>query len=93
MTHRENMLALLRGETRGRFPPGTSWAYSNSGYVVLGLVVARVSGKPFSDFLRQRIFAPLEMDGTVAYEKGRSEIRRRAFGHSREDIRLFETGL
>ena len=49
----DEVLALLRGETKGRFAPGTSWAYSNSGYVVLGLVVARVSGKPFGDFLRR----------------------------------------
>jgi CubicO group peptidase (beta-lactamase class C family) len=80
----DEVLALLRGETKGLFPPGTSWAYSNSGYVVLGLVVARVSGKPFGDFLRQRIFAPLEMDGTLAYEKGRNEVRERAFGHARD---------
>jgi CubicO group peptidase (beta-lactamase class C family) len=80
----DEVLALLRGETKGRFPPGTSWAYSNSGYVVLGLVVARVSGKPFGDFLRQRVFAPLEMDGTLAYEKGRNEVRHRALGHTRD---------
>jgi CubicO group peptidase (beta-lactamase class C family) len=82
--HDDEVLALLRSETKGRFPPGTSWAYSNSGYVVLGLVVARASGKPFGDFLRQRIFAPLEMGGTLAYEKGRNEVRRRAFGHTRD---------
>ena len=82
--HDDEVLTLLRGETKGRFPPGTSWAYSNSGYVVLGLVVARVSGKPFGDFLHQRIFAPLRMEATLAYEKGRNEIRRRAFGHRRE---------
>jgi CubicO group peptidase (beta-lactamase class C family) len=80
----DEVLALLRGETKGLFPPGTSWAYSNSGYVVLGLVVARVSGKPFGDFLRQRIFAPLGMDRTLAYEKGRNEVRDRAFGHARD---------
>jgi CubicO group peptidase (beta-lactamase class C family) len=82
--HDDEVLALLRGETKGRFAPGTSWAYSNSGYVVLGLVVARVSGKPFGDFLRQRIFAPLEMEDTLAYEKGRNEVRRRAYGHTRD---------
>ena len=80
----DEVLALLRGETKGLFAPGTSWAYSNSGYVVLGLVVARVSGKPFGDFLRQRIFAPLEMDHTLAYEKGRNEVPDRAFGHARD---------
>jgi len=82
--HDDEVLALLRGETKGVFVPGTSWAYSNSGYVVLGLVVARVSGKPFGDFLRQRIFAPLEMEDTLAYEKGRNEVRRRAYGHARD---------
>jgi CubicO group peptidase (beta-lactamase class C family) len=83
--HDDEVLALLRGETRARFAPGTSWAYSNSGYVVLGLVVARVSGTPFGDFLRQRIFAPLDMGHTLAYEKGRNAVERRAFGHTRGD--------
>ena len=82
--HDDEVLALLRGETKGRFAPGTSWAYSNSGYVVLGLVVARLSGKPFGDFLRQRVFAPLEMGHTLAYEKGRNEVERRAYGHARD---------
>jgi CubicO group peptidase (beta-lactamase class C family) len=82
--HDDEVLGLLRGATTGRFAPGTSWAYSNSGYVVLGLVVARVSGKPFGEFLHQRLFAPLEMGRTVAYEKGRGEVERRAYGHSRD---------
>jgi CubicO group peptidase (beta-lactamase class C family) len=80
----DEVLSLLRGETKGRFEPGTRWAYSNSGYVVLGLVVARVSGKAFPDFLRQRIFRPLEMTHTLAYEKGKSEVPPRAFGHTKE---------
>jgi CubicO group peptidase (beta-lactamase class C family) len=80
----DEVFALLRGETKGRFAPGTSWAYSNSGYVVLGLAVARVSGVSFGDFLRHRIFTPLEMDGTLAYVRGRNEVRRRAFGHARD---------
>jgi CubicO group peptidase (beta-lactamase class C family) len=82
--HDDEVLALLRSEKTGRFAPGTSWAYSNSGYVVLGLVVARVSGKPFGDFLHQRIFKPLAMDHTLAYEKGRNEVERRAFGHAKD---------
>lgn len=87
----EEVLALLRSATRGRFPPGTSWAYSNSGYVVLGLVVARVAGKPFGDFLRERVFAPLEMDRTLAYERGRNQPASRAFGHTREPDGFRET--
>jgi CubicO group peptidase (beta-lactamase class C family) len=80
----DEVLALLRGETEGRFAPGTRWDYCNSGYVLLGLIVGRVSGKPFGDFLQKRIFTPLEMSRTLAYEKGRNEVDRRAFGHARD---------
>jgi CubicO group peptidase (beta-lactamase class C family) len=79
------VLKLLKHEKSGKFAPGTSWSYSNSGYVVLGLVVARVSGKSYADFLRQRIFAPLKMNHTIVFQKGKNEVVNRAFGHSRED--------
>jgi CubicO group peptidase (beta-lactamase class C family) len=64
--------------------PGGNWAYSNSGYVLLGLVVEEASARPFADFLRDRIFAPLEMTGTAAYERGRSDVPDRAYGHTRD---------
>ena len=82
--HDADVLALLEKEHTTLFPPGTKWAYSNSGYVVLGLVVAKVSGKSFGEFLHERIFAPLNMDQTLAYEKGKNEVANRAFGHSRD---------
>jgi CubicO group peptidase (beta-lactamase class C family) len=78
------VLQLLEKETAGKFAPGTRWSYSNSGYVVLGLVVAKMSGKPFAQFLRERIFAPLGMTQSLAYEKGKSEVSRRAYGHTKE---------
>jgi CubicO group peptidase (beta-lactamase class C family) len=87
----EEVLALLEKERAGKFAPGASWAYSNSGYVVLGLVVAKVSGLSYADFLQQRIFAPLGMKDTVVYQKGKNEIRNRAFGHSLENGKLVET--
>lgn len=89
--HDEEVLALLEKETRGKFAPGTSWAYSNSGYVVLGLIVAKVSGVSYPEFLEQRIFAPLHMRNTLAYQKGKKEVPLRAFGHSREHGKLILT--
>src|SRR5712691_1899070 len=74
----DEVLALLQTETHGLFSPGTSWAYSNSGYVLLGLIAARAADKPFGDVLRERIFAPLGMTRTLAYEKGRNEVPDRA---------------
>jgi CubicO group peptidase (beta-lactamase class C family) len=87
----DEVLALLKQETKGKFAPGTSWSYSNSGYVVLGLIVAKASGQSYGDFLHARIFAPLHMDHTIVYQKGKNEVANRAFGHSKEDNTLKET--
>ena len=85
------VLELLKKEKRGKFAPGASWSYSNSGYVILGLVVAKASGKTYGEFLRERVFIPLKMNHTVVYEKGKNEVSNRAFGHSKENDALKET--
>ena len=84
----EEVLGLLEKQTRGKFAPGTSWAYSNSGYVVLGLIVAKASGVSYPEFLKRRILDPLHMQNTLAYQRGSKEIPHRAFGHSRERGKL-----
>jgi len=78
------VLTLLKQTNHSMFPPGTQWYYSNSAYVVLGLIVAKVSGQSFPEFLHQHIFAPLKMDHTVAYVKGQNEITNRAYGHTKD---------
>jgi CubicO group peptidase (beta-lactamase class C family) len=78
------VLEILERQKTTKFPPGAKWDYSNSGYAVLAMVVGKVSGQPFGDFLHARIFAPLKMDATVAYEKGKNEVSNRAYGHTRE---------
>lgn len=85
------VLALLEQQTRGKFPPGTRWAYSNSGYVVLGLIVAKVSGVSYRDFLERRIFAPVGMEHSVVYQKGQNDITERAYGNSKENGKWVET--
>jgi D-alanyl-D-alanine carboxypeptidase len=47
------------------FEPGTKWQYSNTNYVIAGLIVEKVSGMPLLDFLQKRVFTPLHMT-TVA---------------------------
>ncbi len=87
----DEVLELLKKERNAKFAPGTSWAYSNSGYVVLGAVVAKVSRKSYANFLHDRIFAPLKMDHTIVFQKGRNEVTNRALGHSKENGVLKET--
>ncbi|MBV9497286.1 MAG: beta-lactamase family protein [Acidobacteria bacterium] len=43
------------------FEPGTKWQYSNTNYVIAGLIVERVAGLPLLDFLKKRVFEPLKM--------------------------------
>ncbi len=78
------VLELLKKEKKGKFAPGTSWSYSNSGYVVLGLLIAKVSGMPYGEFLRSRIFEPLKMNHTIVFQEGKNKMVNRAFGHSKE---------
>jgi D-alanyl-D-alanine carboxypeptidase len=61
------VLALLGPST---FAPGTSWAYSNTNYLIAGLLVERVTGHPFADELERRITGPLKLLGTGVPAKG-----------------------
>jgi len=85
------VLSLLEKETKGKFTPGSKWDYSNSGYVMLGLIVAKVSGKSYGDFLRERILAPLNMTDTVVFQKGKNTVANRAYGHSKNGDAFKET--
>lgn len=69
------------------FEPGTDWAYSDTGYFVLGLLIERASGLPYEDFLRRRIFAPLGMTSTRLMGPAGVEDDR-ATGYARVDGRL-----
>ncbi len=57
------IIALVSGAPL-EFRPGEKWNYSNTGYFLLGMIIERVSGKPYEDFLRERIFQPLGMVDT-----------------------------
>ena len=82
--HDADVLTLLQSQDRTYFAPGTSYRYSNSAYALLALIVGKASGKTFATFLRERIFLPLGMNDTVAYEEGISVVANRAFGYSKE---------
>lgn len=80
--HDADVLRLLESHDTTYFKAGTSYQYSNSGYALLALIVEKTSGKSFATFLHDRIFAPLGMNHTVAFEKGISTVSNRAFGYT-----------
>ncbi len=60
----EEAVALLLRQTGLNFEPGTAMEYSNSGYILLAEVVGRVSGKPFPQFVQERMLDPLGMNNS-----------------------------
>jgi D-alanyl-D-alanine carboxypeptidase len=50
------------------FDPGSRWQYSNTNYVIAASIVERVSGKPFMQFMRERIFTPLRMTSVADFD-------------------------
>lgn len=60
---RDEMIGIFQGY-RSDFEPGTKWNYSNSGYSMLGYIIEKVTGKPYEQVMRKRIFRPLGMNQT-----------------------------
>ena len=63
------------------FQPGEKWAYSNSNYALLGLLIEKVSGQSYRDFLQQNIFTPLKMSHS-GYDSNAAIIPHRASGYA-----------
>jgi len=75
-------LPLVKGDT-GRFEPGTSWSYSNTGFLLLGAIVEKASGQPYEQYVRDHVFSPAGMTDTEWPYFDQSP-RNVAFGYERE---------
>ncbi len=69
------------------FPPGTRWAYTNSAHPLLGMIIERVSGKPYEQFVVERIFGPAGMTDT-RFKHPEEIVPRRSGGYVDHDGRL-----
>lgn len=69
------------------FTPATNWSYSNTGYILLGMIVEKISGQSYADFLKTNILEPLRMSES-GYDKARKIIKERASGYDMIDGRV-----
>ena len=78
------------------FTPGERYNYSNGAYVMLAMIIEKVSGQPLNKFMKEHIFEPLGMDNTLVYVKDTPSIQKRAIGYTPawtlEDYTIFTTG-
>lgn len=79
----KDVLRLIEQQDSVAFKPGEKFEYSNTAYSLLSLVVEKVSGMPYRDFLRKKIFDPLGMTHTTTNVMGDS-IYDRAYGYDRK---------
>lgn len=92
-TIHEAVQALAR-QTGTNFAPGARYEYSNTGYFLLGVVVARVSGQSLADFSERHIFGPLGMTSTRIVDRYPDDIEALARGYSPrgDGFEIDETG-
>ncbi|RYU92170.1 class A beta-lactamase-related serine hydrolase [Mucilaginibacter terrigena] len=76
-------LSLIMRQRGLNFVPGDEWSYSNSGFVLLTEIAARVAKMPFADYMRKRIFEPLGMKKTIYVSDMQQVIPNRALGYAK----------
>jgi len=69
------------------FDPGEKWSYSNSGYLLLGWIVERVSGRSYAEFLKEQFFDPLGMKDTGVHTRG-AGLENEAIGYAQQGDRV-----
>jgi CubicO group peptidase (beta-lactamase class C family) len=73
---------LVRGE-RPAFEPGSEWSYSNTGYLLLGAIIEKVTGGSYYDYVREHICSPAGMNDTDCYDMDKV-VPNLAIGYTRE---------
>src|SRR5713101_3187260 len=87
----EKLVARFRDKPL-EFQPGEKWNYSNSGYVLLGYLIEKISGQPYAKFVQENIFTPLGMTSS-GYDSNTAIIRHRAAGYTPSPSGPVNTGF
>ncbi len=78
---REEALRVVQRQPELQNAPGAEWNYNNTGYLLLGMVVERVTGEPFAPWMETHVFHPVGMRHTVIREDPRQVIPDAAYGY------------
>ncbi|GHA55723.1 serine hydrolase domain-containing protein [Pontibacter akesuensis] len=84
----EEVLEITAAQPSLLFPAGTQFRYSNTGYVLLGLLVERITSMGYDDFLQEHIFRPLHMHRSTLY-RANTTIPNRAMGYAADGAGSF----
>ena len=77
----DSLVAIIAPDSL-MFEPGSHFYYNNTGYFMLGMLIEQVTGKPYGDYLEEKLFAPNGLKSTI-YCDTRCIIPHRAQGYDR----------
>ena len=94
LTNQEVLELMVQYKPHPEFMPDRRYKYSNTGYAMLALIVERISGLPFHDFMDQHIFLPLGMANSFVYNpNSRKTIEYETKGYNRNRRKSYEDFL
>ncbi len=90
--YRPEQLVKLFADSTLEFKPGERFNYSNSGYILLGYIIEKVTGKSYEQVLQENIFTPLKMNNT-GYDHRETILKNRAAGYEKNGRHYFNAGF
>lgn len=87
---------LVKNKISLNFEPNTQSSYSNTGYVILAMIIEKVTGKSYSEFMEQTIFKPLKMKYTYLYnpkEKGNYQVMPFTFTYKDDELGTYQNKI
>ncbi len=76
------VLTMMKAQDSTLFKPGSKCLYSNSAYAILAMIIEKISGQSFAEYMKKELFEPLGMMQTSVYEQAQA-IENRAFGYTK----------
>jgi len=86
--HDIDVLNYIRNTDEQYFETGLKYQYSNTAYVILGLIIEKASGMILNDYLTKVIFKPLDMQNTMMNIEPVTDVPNRAYGHVKTNNKL-----
>src|SRR5581483_4131877 len=86
----DELLSLYKGIDDVDHPPGSAWSYNNGGYLILSVIIERITGKPLEEVLQERVFEPAGMADTLLRRWDTNFLANSATLHTSKSARTFE---
>lgn len=86
----EDLMRFMHLQRELNFIPGSQFSYCNTGYVLLARIVERISGQPFDEWVRDRVFNPLGMPGTSVEANYQLVVPNRATSYYHSHASVYE---